>query len=97
MANKQGNNPIHQSLSRFDKGLATDIQDFHLDKQSWISARNAINNSHIGDLGDIGNEPGNEFCSSAPYKIIGAIHLSKTEWWIFSGNDADGSEVGIFE
>jgi hypothetical protein len=85
-----------QSINRFDKGLNTDIQDYHLDKQSWISARNAINNSHIGDLGDIGNEPANEFCSSAPYKIIGAIHLSQTEWWIFSTNDQGGSEIGIF-
>jgi hypothetical protein len=76
--------------------MNTDIRDYHLDDQSWTHARNAINNSHIGDIGDIGNEPSNEFCSSAPYKIIEVIHMEGTRWWVFSGNDGDGSEIGEF-
>jgi len=88
---------IGGSINTFDKGLNTDVRDFHLDKKSWVRARNAINNSHIGDLYSIGNEPSNRFCSSAPYRIIGAFHMVATKWWIFSGNDLDGSEVGIFD
>tara|TARA_R110001592_G_scaffold243219_9_gene504194 strand:+ start:115 stop:5103 length:4989 start_codon:yes stop_codon:yes gene_type:complete len=83
--------------NRFDKGMNTDIRDYHLDDMSWTHARNAINNSHIGDLGDLGNEPSNEFCAGAPYKIIGAIHMEAGKWWIFSGNDATGSEIGEFD
>ena len=81
----------------FDKGLTTDVRDFHLNKKSWVRARNAINNSHIGDLFSIGNEPSNRYCSSAPYRIIGAFHMVGTQWWVFSGNDGDGSEIGIFD
>jgi len=85
------------SVNTFDKGLNTDVRDFHLDKRSWVRARNAINNSHIGDLYSIGNEPSNKFCKSAPYKIIGAFHMVGTKWWIFSGDDFNGSEIGIFD
>jgi hypothetical protein len=88
---------IPSSINTFDKGLNTDVRDFHLDKKSWTKARNAINNSHIGDLYAIGNEPSNRFCSSAPYKIIGNFHMVETKWWVFSGNDLDGSEIGIFD
>ena len=88
---------IPGSLNQFSKGLNTDVRDFHLDKKSWIRARNAINNSHIGDLYSIGNEPSNKFCSSAPYRIIGAIHMEGSLWWLFSGNDLSGSEIGIFD
>lgn len=97
MAKRRSNNQsIPASTNRFDKGMNTDVRDYHLDKQSWTHARNAINNSHIGDLGDIGNEPSNKFCSSAPYKIIQAIYMEESRWWIFSGNDGTGSEIGEF-
>ena len=85
------------SINTFDKGLNTDVRDFHLDKKSWVEARNAINNSHIGDLYSIGNEPSNRFCTAAPYRIIGSFHMIGTKWWVFSGNDLNGSEIGIFD
>lgn len=94
---KQRQGSIPSSTNRFDKGANTDIRDYHLDDQSWTHARNAINNSHIGDLGNLGNEPSNEHCTSAPYKIIGVIHLSGSRWWIYSGDDNQGSEIGIFD
>jgi len=94
---RSSNQGIQSSTNRFDKGMNTDIRDYHLDDQSWTHARNAINNSHIGDIGDIGNEPSNEFCSSAPYTIIEVIHMEGTKWWIFSGNDGTGSEIGEFD
>jgi len=92
-----GGGEMAGSNNTFDKGLNSDVRDFHLDKKSWVHARNAINNSHIGDLYAIGNEPSNRFCTSAPYRIIGHFHMVGTKWWIFSGNDASGSEVGIFD
>jgi hypothetical protein len=87
---------ILQSTNTFDKGLVTDIRDYHLDTQSLTNARNAINSSHIGDLGEIGNEPGNLFCASAPYVIIGAIHLERSLWVLFSTNNVQ-SEIGVFD
>jgi hypothetical protein len=84
------------SNNRFDKGANTDIRDYHLEEQAWTHARNAINNSHIGDLGDLGNEPSNKFCSFAPYTIIGTIHMEGDMWWIYSTNDID-SEIGQFD
>ncbi len=81
---------------RFDKDLNENVNDFHLPENSWTQARNAINNSVTGDLGKLGNEPGNLFCTKAPYTIIGFIHLTANTWAIFSTNDID-SEIGIFE
>jgi hypothetical protein len=93
---KRRNTSTPMSNNTFDKGANTDIRDYHLDSRSWTHARNAINNTHIGDLGDLGNEPANGFCASAAYDIIGTIHLEKTRWAIFSTNDTD-SEIGTFD
>lgn len=93
---KSRNTPIPSSYNSFEKGLNTDVDDRHLSKQAWTHARNAINNSHTGDLGNVGNEPANKFCTSAPYDIIGAIHLEKSKWCIFSTNNVD-SEIGTFD
>lgn len=81
---------------RFDKELNEDVNDFHLPPDSWTQARNAINNSITGDLGKLGNEAANLFCTQAPYPIIGTIHIEADRWAIFSTNDID-SEIGIFE
>lgn len=81
---------------RFDKELNEDVNDFHLPPDSWTQARNAINNSITGDLGKLGNEAANLFCTRAPYPIIGAIHLDADRWAIFSTDDVD-SEIGLFE
>jgi hypothetical protein len=89
-------NTSSQDTRRFDKQLNEDINDFHLSQDSWTQARNAINNSKTGDLGKVGNEPSNLFCTKAPYAIIGAIHLEADEWTIFSTNETD-SEIGKFK
>lgn len=86
---------VEQSSNTFDKALVTDVRDYHLNTQSFTNARNAIQATHIGDLGEIGNEPGNLFCASAPYTIIGAIHLEKSAWVLYSTNNTD-SEIGTF-
>lgn len=79
----------------FDKELVEDIKDYHLQPNSWTQARNAVNNSNTGDLGDLGNEPSNSLCARAPYTIIGAIHIEANKWAIFSTNGTD-SEIGLF-
>lgn len=89
-------NTSSQDTRRFDKKLNEDINDFHLSQDSWTQARNAINNSKTGDLGKVGNEPSNLFCTRAPYPIIGAIHLEADEWVIFSTDDVN-SEIGKFK
>jgi hypothetical protein len=93
MANQ---NTSSSGLRRFDKELNEDISDFHLGENQWTQARNAINNSATGDLGKLGNEPANRFCKSAPYPVIGAIHLDADEWVIFSTDDVN-SEIGKFK
>lgn len=89
------NSTSSNSVQRFDKELNEDMNDFHLPKDSWTQARNAINNSITGDIGRLGNEPANVYCTKAPYPIIGAIHLESDQWVIFSTNDTD-SEIGRF-
>lgn len=89
-------NTSSQAPRRFDKDLNKDVNDFHLPDNSWTQARNAINNSSIGDVGKLGNEPSNLFCTKAPYPIIGAIHLQADEWVIFSTDEVN-SEIGKFK
>jgi hypothetical protein len=91
-----GQNTSSENPRRFDKELNEDVNDFHLSQDSWTQARNAINNSKTGDLGKVGNEPSNLFCTKAPYPIIGAIHLEADEWTIFSTDDVN-SEIGTFK
>jgi hypothetical protein len=84
-----------QSAATFDKAMVTDVNDYHLPENAWTYARNAINNSRKGDLGKLSNEPANEFCASAPFNIIGNIHVEKDIWVIFSTNGYM-SEIGLF-
>ena len=79
----------------FDKALNEDVNDFHLPANSWTQARNAINNSSTGDLGKLGNEPSNLYCISAPYPIIGFIHIIEDRWAVYSTDGVD-SEIGLF-
>lgn len=81
---------------RFDKNLQKDTNDYHVQDNEWIYARNAINNSNIGDLGRLGNEPANRLCITAPYTIIGFIYLENDKWAVFS-TDNTNSEIGYYE
>jgi hypothetical protein len=83
------------SSGSFDKGMVEDTDGFHQKPNEWESARNAVNNTVLGDIGELSNESSNYICSSAPYTIIGAIHIGKDEWAIFSTDDTN-SEIGIF-
>jgi hypothetical protein len=80
----------------FSKGMNKDLNEGLMSEGSYIFARNAVNNSKSGDLGVIGNESSNDYCASAPYTIIGTIHIVGDRWAIFSTDDTD-SEIGTFD
>jgi hypothetical protein len=80
----------------FDKSLQRNVSNFYEPKNTWSFARNAINNSVTGDLGELGNEPANKLCGLAPYTIIGVIHLFADSWVIMS-TDNTNCEIGLFE
>ena len=100
MAEKQ-NTPQPQNTTNIDtdifvKGMTTDPNASLVGKDQWTHARNAINNSKDGDIGTLGNEPANKQCSSAPFTIIGAIHLYGDKWVLFSTNN-EQSEIGTWD
>lgn len=80
----------------FGKGMVKDVTDIYIPEGIWTNAINAINNSHNGETGALGNEPSNKECASATFDIIGFVNKKGTEWVIFSTDNVD-SEIGIFE
>jgi len=80
----------------FDKALTEDVDGMHKAPNQWTQARNAVNNTIKGDVGELSNEASNYLCTTAPYTIIGNIHIAADEWAIFSTDDTD-SEIGIFK
>lgn len=95
MANEQPNTS-HISTHQFTVGLKTDLDSSLVGPDSWTHARNAVNNSHDGKLGDIGNEPANFLCVSLPYTFIGAIHIVQDKWAVFTTDNVN-SEIGLFD
>jgi hypothetical protein len=89
----QNNNIITNS---FSKGLLKDLSDSFISNDSWTHARNAVNNSHDGQMGVIGNEPSNLSCVTLPYDLIGCIHLFDDQWAVYTTDDTN-SEIGIFD
>lgn len=80
----------------FTKGMVKDYNDTFIGEGLWTHARNAVNNSHDGQVGVIGNEPANLHCVTLPYTLIGAIHLTDDQWAIFTTDDTH-SEIGVFD
>lgn len=89
------NTPI-ESNNAFNKGMIKDLDDSLVGEGLWTHARNAVNNSHLGEMGVLGNEQSNELCITAPYDIIGVLDITPGEWLIFSTNEVD-SEIGILQ
>jgi hypothetical protein len=89
-------NTSNAKTNSFNKGMNKDNTDIYMSEGLWYNAINAINNSHYGESGSIGNEPSNRFCTEAPYTIIGYAFIRETEWVLFSTNNI-GSEIGIFD
>lgn len=83
------------STRQLSKGMIQDLNESAMPDGSYLRARNAMNNSWIGDVTLLTNEPANSFCTKAPYTVIGSIHLYEDHWAIFSTNDVN-SEIGWF-
>lgn len=84
------------NTNSFNKGMIKDINDSFVSEGFWLHARNAVNNSHLGDQGVIGNEPSNTLCNQAPYTIINAVYMTNARWVLFSTNNIS-SEIGVFD
>ena len=57
------------------KGLNTDLASHLQTKEIWTYARNAVLNSHAGNMYALQNELSNIFCADLPYTFIGSIPL----------------------
>ena len=96
MADNQQQNSPGATTNSFSKGMLKDYNDTFVGEGLYTHARNAVNNSHDGQMGVIGNEPSNISCVTLPYDLIGCIHLFDDQWAVFTTNDTD-SEIGIFD
>jgi len=76
-------------VNNFIKGMNKDTTDIFMAEGLYYNAINAINNSHYGESGSIGNEPSNLYCTTAPFTIIGYAFIRGTEWVVFSTNNID--------
>ena len=79
----------------FTKGMTKDYNETFIGEGFYTHARNAVNVSHDGQVGTIGNEPSNLHCVDFPYSLIGTIYILNNEWVAFTTDDID-SEIGIF-
>jgi hypothetical protein len=76
--------------------MLKDYNDTFVGEGLYTHARNAVNNSHDGQMGVIGNEPSNLSCVTLPYDLIGCIHLFDDQWVVYTTDDTN-SEIGIFD
>lgn len=78
------------------KGMVKDLNDSLISKDVISSARNAVMNSHLGDVPLLSTEPTNTFCAEFPYPFNGSVPLLDKRHLIFS-TDNTHSEIGILE
>lgn len=93
MAESQSN---PNTVNTFNKGMMKDVNETFVGEGLWLHARNAVNNSHTGELGVLGNEPANIKCIDLPYTLIGSIPINDGTWALFTTDDVN-SEIGIFD
>ena len=82
------------------KGMSMDFNDLYSNKETYLFALNALNESENGDIGLIGNENSNEPITSIKtnYTILGHVYIGDGQTCIFSvSNDNTKSEIGILE
>jgi hypothetical protein len=96
MADNQQQNSPGATTNTFSKGMLKDYNDTFVGEGLYVHARNAVNNSHDGQMGVIGNEPSNLSCVTLPYDLIGCIHLFDDQWAVYTTDDTN-SEIGIFD
>jgi hypothetical protein len=79
----------------FTIGMKKDLNATFVGDGIWTHMLNGINNSHDGELGTIGNEQANYKMCDLPYQLIGALHIYKDQWVIFT-TDNTNCEIGTF-
>ena len=84
------------TTNTFSKGMLKDYNETFVGEGLYTHARNAVNNSHDGQVGVIGNEPSNIKCITLPYDLIGCIHTYDDQWVVFMTDDVS-SEIGLFD
>ena len=89
-------NTSGSSHSTFSGKMDKNLDHWSKPNDEWVSARNAVNNSAVGDIGKLSTEASNRLCTMAPYTIHGVIHIQADQFVIFSTDDVS-SEIGIFE
>jgi len=95
MAEQESQNP-GAVTNTFSKGMVKDYNETFVGEGLYTHARNAVNNSHDGQVGVIGNEPANLYCVTLPYTLIGLIHMLDDQWAVFTTDDLN-SEIGVFD
>lgn len=78
------------------KSMVKDLNDSYIGKDLVTHARNAVVNSHKGDIMMYSPEPANRFCVALPYVYNGSIPLKDKRHLVFS-TDNTNSEIGIVD
>lgn len=97
MAEQQKGSNQAASSNTFNKGLVKDYNETFIGEGLYTHARNAVNNSHDGNVGVLGNEPSNLLCIELPFTLIGSIPMYDDKWILFLTDDKVNSEIGIFD
>jgi hypothetical protein len=95
MADKTQNLNTNQ-VNSFQKGMMKDLGDIATPSEIWTHARNATVNTLRGDVATLSNESSTILCTMAPYTVIGYLFFDDDEWVIFSTDNANNHEIGIF-
>lgn len=89
----QDNNIVNTNVTS-NKGMVKDLNESLIGKDILFHARNAVMNSHLGDLFFYSNEPANKLCCALPYPFNGSIPLKDKRHLVFT-TDNISSEIGI--
>jgi len=77
--------------------MQTDSSEFINSKETWVYARNAMLNSHNGNVLHLQNEPSNTFCVEFPFIYIGSVKLKNNRYVVFLTDDNINSEIGVVD
>ena len=80
--------------NNFNGGLNKDVAPNLLSEGSYFHAKNAVNNTHEGNMYTLSTEAAKLICVALPYTLIGAIPLEGSQWCVFT-TDNINSEIGI--
>jgi hypothetical protein len=94
MADNQNTTAVKSNT--FTKGMIKDMIEIFNAEGVWTHARNAVNNTDLGQLGELGNEPANYRMIRLPYTLVGAVHNSDDKWLFFTTDEVE-SEIGEFD